>query len=64
MLLSVNVPVAENCCDVPNAMDGLGGFTVMETSAAPLTVRLVDPEMEPKVAEMVVLPAAVLVASP
>jgi hypothetical protein len=45
-------------------MDGLGGFTVIETSAATLTVRVVEAEIEPDVAEMVEFPVATLVASP
>ena len=64
MLPSVNIPVAVNCCVVPRAMDGLGGFTVIETSAATLTVRVVDAEIDPIVAEMLELPVATLVASP
>ena len=58
------MPVAVNCCVVPNAMDGPGGFTLIETSAAVLTVRVVDAETEPAVAEMVELPFATLVANP
>jgi hypothetical protein len=45
-------------------MDGLGGFTVIETSAATLTVKVVDAEIDPIVAEMLELPVATLVASP
>ena len=64
MLPSVNVPVAVNCCVVPNAMDGPGGFSVMETSAAVLTVRIVEAEIEPDAAETLQLPLATLVAKP
>ena len=53
-----------NGCVVPNAMDGLGGFTVIETSATMLTVRVVEAEIEPDVAEMLELPVATLVAKP
>jgi hypothetical protein len=64
VLPSVNVPVAVNSCVVPNAMDGPDGFTVIETSVAVLTVRVVESEMEPDVAEMLELPLAALVAKP
>jgi len=45
-------------------MDGLGGFTVIETSATMLTVRVVEAEIEPDVAEMLEPPVATLVAKP
>jgi len=45
-------------------MDGLGGFTVMETRAALLTVRVVEAEIEPDAAEILELPVATLVAKP
>ncbi len=45
-------------------MDGLAGFTVIETSATMLTVRVVEAAMEPDVAEMLELPVATLVAKP
>jgi hypothetical protein len=64
VLPSVNVPVAVNCCVVPSATDGLGGFTVIETSAARLTVRIVEAEIDPDAAEMLELPVATLVAKP
>ncbi len=38
-------------------MLGLAGVTVMDTSAAPVTVSSVEPEVPPDVAVMVVLPA-------
>ncbi len=58
------MPVAVNCCVVPNAMDGPAGFTVIETSAAVLTVRVVEAEIGPDAAEMEELPFATLVAKP
>ncbi len=64
MLPSVNAPVAVKVCVVPSAMDGLGGFTVIETSAAVLTVKVVEAVIEPEAAEMLVLPWATLVANP
>jgi len=64
VVLSENVPVAMNCWTVPVAMDGLVGVTAMEDNVAVETVRVVVPEMAPKVAVMVVEPAARAVALP
>ncbi len=64
MLPSVNIPVAVKVCVVPKAMDELDGFTVIETRAATLTVRVVEAEIEPDAAEMLELPSATLVAKP
>ena len=38
MLLSLNVPVAENCCVRPFEIDGLAGVTAIDCSAAVVTV--------------------------
>jgi len=64
VLPSVNVPVAENCCFVPSAMDGADGVTAIDASMADVTVRMVDPVTDPEVAEIVVLPGPTLVANP
>lgn len=56
------LPVAINCCVVSTAIVGLAGVTAIELSAA--TVNVVDPEMLPEVAVMVVEPKATPVASP
>lgn len=64
MLLSEKMPVALNCCMVPMAIVGLAGVTEMETSAAPVTLSTVDPEMFPKVAVIVVFPMPSEVAIP
>ena len=56
MLLSEKTPVAVNCFDVPSAIAGLVGVTEMDASVAAVTVRLVKPEMLPKVAVIVVVP--------
>src|ERR1700691_6712481 len=64
VLPSVNVPVAVNCCVVPSAIDGAAGVTAMETSVAAVTVRVVDPLMEPVVAVMFAVPSPVLLANP
>jgi phage tail sheath protein FI len=56
VLLSEKTPVAVNCFDVPSAIAGLVGVTEMDASVAAVTVRLVKPEMLPKVAVIVVVP--------
>lgn len=56
------VPVALNCWVVPTAMVGLAGVTAIELSAA--TVSVVDPEMLPEVAVIVVEPVVMAAASP
>ncbi len=58
MLLSEKIPVAVNCLVVPAAILGLAGVTATDTSVAEVTVRLVEPEMLPEAAVMVVLPTA------
>ena len=56
VLPSVNDPIAVNCCIVPSAMDGAVGVTAMETKAAEVTVIVVEPVIEPEVAEMLAVP--------
>jgi hypothetical protein len=41
----------------PTTTDGFAGVTAIETSVAAVTVRVVEPEMLPEVALMVVVPA-------
>ena len=53
-----------SCCFVPLAMLGLVGVTAMDMSAAAVTVRVVEPDMLPFMAVIVVLPVATLVARP
>ena len=53
-----------NCCCWPAASEGLVGVTAIDTRVAVVTVRLVEPLIEPEVAFMVVLPAASAVANP
>ena len=43
VLPSVKVPVAENCCPVPNAIDAFSGVRAMETSAGVVTVKVAEP---------------------
>ena len=50
--------------DVPFAMLGLLGVIAMDTSAAGVTVNVVDPEMLPEAAVIVVEPVAAAVADP
>jgi hypothetical protein len=64
MLPSVNVPVAVNGCIVPSAIDGVAGVIASETSAAEVTLKLVDPDTEPDVAVIVALPWPTLLAKP
>ena len=56
--------MAMNCRVVPRAMLGLAGVTVMDTSVAAVTVSMVDPDMLPDVAVIVVEPADADVARP
>jgi hypothetical protein len=64
MLPSVYVPIAVNCCVVPRAIEGVGGVTAIETSAAAVTVSTVDPLIDPEVAVMLAVPSATVVAIP
>ncbi len=64
MVLSLNVPVAANCCVVPRAIVAVDGLIAIEVSVAEVTVSSVEPLMEPEVTEIVAVPAAMLVAKP
>jgi hypothetical protein len=64
VLLSEKVPVAVNCCVVPRKIEGLAGVTAIETRVTSVTVRVVEPEMFPDVAVIVVVPAAIEAAFP
>ena len=61
---SVYVPVAVNCWSSRRAMDGSAGVMAIEASTAAVTVRVVEPEIEPEVAVIFVVPVARLLASP
>ena len=61
---SEKAPIAVNCRVVPPGMVGLAGVTVMEERLADVTVRMVPPEISPKVAVMIVVPAARPLAKP
>jgi len=58
------VPVAVNCCFVPNAIEEFPGVIAIETRAALVTVRVVDPLTVPELAAMMVAPAPIPVANP
>ncbi len=56
--------MALNCWVVHWAMLGLSGKTAMETSVAGVIVSVVDPDMLPNAAVIVVAPAVTEVSSP
>jgi hypothetical protein len=62
--LSLNVPVAVNCCVFPAATDGFAGVTAMEDRVAAVTVNVVDPTTLPLVALIVDVPTFTAVAKP
>jgi hypothetical protein len=62
--LSENVPVAVNCSVLPFTIDGFAGVTAIDTSAGPLTVRVVVPLTPPEAACIWLVPAATPVANP
>ena len=53
-----------NCWLVPREIEPFTGVTTIETKAAAPTIRLVDEETEPKVAEILAVPKSALVARP
>jgi hypothetical protein len=61
---SVYVPKAVNCCFVPSATEALDGDTAIETSAAGVTVRVLEPVTDDDVAVITVCPVPTLVARP
>jgi len=56
--------VAVYCCVVPLGMEAFAGVTAVDTNTDAVTVRLVDPLIDPDVAWMVVLPVPTPVARP
>jgi hypothetical protein len=64
MLPSVYVPVAVNCCVVPIAIVGVAGLSAIDTSAAPVTVSVVDPLTPLPLAVMLALPTPAPLATP
>ncbi len=64
VLPSLKVPLAVNFTCVPVFTRGLAGLIVIDTRCAVETVSSVDPFTEPNDAEIVVVPVALLEASP
>ena len=62
MFPSVKLPMALNCCGIPTPIEGLTGSTLIDDSAAAVTVSVVELLIVPEVAIIVVLPVARLVA--
>ena len=58
------MPVAVNFCVSPTAMVAVVGVTSIDTNVAAVTVRVVFPDTEPRVAVIVVLPVLNPVANP
>ena len=64
VVASEYVPVATNCWFVPVAITGLAGVTAMLCRVAEVTVRTVEPLTNPRLALMLLVPAASPVARP
>src|SRR5258708_960715 len=62
--LSLNVPVAVNCCVAPLVIEGFAGVTAIDSSVAGVTVSSVEPLMLPLVAEIVEVPEPQAPAQP
>src|SRR5437899_11942829 len=62
--LSVNVPVAVNCCVALLDIEGFAGVTAIDSPYAALFRSSVEPVMLPLVAEIVEVPVPTVVASP
>ena len=63
-VLSLNVPVATNCCVLPSATDGVSGEIAIETKVPLLTVSVVVPVIPDAVARIVTLPFFLPCATP
>ena len=64
VVLSENVPVAVNCCVDPVVSEKTGGSTAIEINIAGVTVKVVDPDLLPSVAVIVVDPTTTGVTNP
>jgi hypothetical protein len=64
VVLSENVPVALNCSVAPRETTGSAGVIAMDFIVSEVTVKVVEPEMFPDVAVIVVVPWATAVARP
>ena len=56
VLLSLEVPVAVNCRVAPFEIEPFAGVTAIETNTGAVTVRFVEPLIDPEAARIVVLP--------
>lgn len=56
VLLSLNVPVAVNCCVVPFAIAALPGLRASEVRTGGVTVNAAEPLIVPEVAAIVAVP--------
>ena len=56
--------MAVNGCVVPIGIVGMAGVTAMETRTAEVTVRVVEPVIDPEVAVTLVFPRATLLTNP
>jgi hypothetical protein len=63
-LPSLNSPVATKDWETPIAIDAWSGERTIEVSVGALTVTVVEPAIDPRVAVTVTLPAATAVATP
>lgn len=64
VLLSLNVPIAFSCCELPLVSDEVAGDTARETNGAGTTARVAEPLSEPEVAEIVAVPCCLETARP
>lgn len=64
VLLSLNVPCAVNCCEVPKAILASEGDTAIEVNVAFVTVTCMAVEADPSVAVIVVCPGVNAVTIP
>jgi hypothetical protein len=64
VLLFENVPVAVNCSVLPLLIVGFTGVTAIDDKVPAFTVSIVEPEIEPLVAVIVVEPAPAAAATP
>jgi hypothetical protein len=64
VVLLEKVPVAVNICVAPFAIEGLPGVTAIDTNVAAVIVSVVDPDILPDNALIVVAPVVTEVATP
>jgi hypothetical protein len=62
--VSLNVPIAVNCCVLPTVMDGFAGEIATETSVPVPTINVAVPLTPELVAVIVTVPAFLPWASP